>query len=44
MIWRSNGDGTYLLRDPDDVANSIKTWTKDELLSVGFMQFDAVGG
>ena len=44
MIWRSNGDGTYLLRDPDDVANSIKTWTKDELLSVGFMQFDAVRG
>lgn len=44
MIWRSNGDGTYLLRDPDDGANSIKTWTKDELLSVGFMQFDAVRG
>lgn len=44
MIWRSNSDGTYLLRDPDDSANSIKTWTKDELLSVEFMQFDAVRG
>lgn len=42
MIWRSNSDGTYSLRDPDDGANSIKTWTADELNAVTFTQFNAV--
>lgn len=42
MIWRSNSDGTYLLRDPDDGANSIKVWTADELKAATFTQFDAV--
>lgn len=42
MIWRANGDGTYFLRDPDDGANSIKTWTAEELEAVTFTQFDAI--
>lgn len=42
MIWCSNSDGTYSLRDPDDGANSIKTWTADELNAVTFTQFNAV--
>lgn len=44
MIWRANNDGTYALRDPDDGANSIKTWTRGELEAVCFGSFNAIRG
>lgn len=44
MLWRKNDDGTYAMRDPDDGANSIKTWTREELEAVGFGSFNALRG
>ena len=44
MIWRANDDGTYALRDPDDGANSIKAWTREELEAVCFGSFNAIRG
>ena len=44
MIWCANDDGTYALRDPDDGANSIKTWTREELEAVCFGSFNAIRG
>ena len=44
MLWRKNDDGTYAMRDPDDGANSIKTWTREELEGVGFGSFNAIRG
>lgn len=42
LIWKSNGDGTYLIRDSDDGSNSIKAWTRDELEEVEWGSFNAI--
>ncbi len=42
LIWHSNGDGTYLVRDPDDGDNSIRTWTREELEAVEWGSFNAI--
>ena len=44
MIWKKNDNGAYAMRDPDDGANSIKTWTREELEAVGFGSFNALRG
>lgn len=42
LIWRSNGDGTYLIRDSDDGSNSIRVWAREELRSVAWGSFNAI--
>lgn len=42
LIWRSNGDGTYLIRDSDDGINSIRVWSREDLQSVSWGSFNAI--
>lgn len=42
LIWHSNGDGTYLMRDSDDGDNSIRVWTREALEAVEWGSFNAI--
>lgn len=42
LIWSSNGDGTYQIRDPDDGDNSIRAWSREELETVEWGSFNAI--